>query len=307
MHSDLQSTTISPNQKIRDYYYVTKPNVISLLVFTGSAAYVATAGWATNILTLFVVAISIWCGSAAANTVGSYFDRDIDNIMLRTRKRPIPSGRIRPNQALAYGLVLLAASLALSYFFLSALSALAMGIGFADYAIVYSLLTKRRTPLNIILGGFSGVMPVLVGYFATSRPILPLVSALFIGFLVFFWIPEHIWSLAIRYRQDYQNAKVPMLPVVSSEITSARIIAATSIVMVGYSLAPIFFPQLALHFIYIGVVCVLGGAILALNVWLLRVPSAARAWTVFKFSSPYLLFVFIGIMADVLLSHPERL
>lgn len=295
-------TALSFNkEKIRDYYYVTKPNVISLLVFTGAAAYVASAGWGTNFFSLFIVAASIWLGSAAANTVGSYFDRDLDSVMKRTKSRPIPSGRISPEKAVAYGFSLLAVSLVLSIFFLSWKSALAMAIGFVDYTIVYSYIMKRRTWLNILLGGFSGVMPVLVGYFATPKPVISIFTAIFIGFLVFFWIPEHIWSLAVRYREDYLNAKVPMLPTIVSEKTSVRVIAITSIIMVIYSLAPLLVRGLSLHTIYTGTAIVLGGLVLALNVWLLRQPSASRAWTVFKFSSPYLFFMFIAIMADVLL------
>lgn len=297
----MQTASLSTRQKIRDYYYVTKPNVISLLVFTGSAAYVASAGWHTKILSLVVVATSVWLGSAAANTVGSYFDRDVDSIMKRTKSRPIPAGKISPNNAVIYGFALLAASIALSILFLSWQSALAMAIGFVDYTVVYSYVTKRRTWLNIILGGFSGVMPVLVGFYATSNPVIPLITAIFVGFLVFFWIPEHIWSLAVRYREDYQNAKIPMLPAVVSEKTSVRVISITSIVMVFYSLAPLIYPDLMLHIVYIAAASVLGAIVLALNIWLLRQPSASRAWTVFKFSSPYLFFMFIAIMADVLL------
>lgn len=279
---------------------MTKPNVISLLVFTGAATYVASAGWHTNIIVLSIVSIAVWLGSASANTVGSYFDRDLDANMARTKKRPIPTGKISPTTALLYGISLLAASLLLSAVFLSLMSAFVMTLGFIDYAIVYSYITKRRTPLNIILGGFSGIMPVLVGYFAVPRPVIPLLTAIYVGFLVFFWIPEHIWSLAIRYRSDYQAVKVPMLPAVVSEKTSVRVIAITTIIMIAYSLVPIFFPQLMLHFIYIAAACVLGGAIFALNIWLLREPSAARAWTVFKFSSPYLLFIFVALVADIL-------
>ncbi|MGI0078355.1 MAG: heme o synthase [Nitrososphaerales archaeon] len=288
------------HQKIRDYYYVTKPNVISLLVFTGAASYVATAAWNTSIFTLVIVSSSVWLGSAAANTIGSYFDRDIDAIMARTRLRPIPTGRIPPGHAAAYGIVLLLASVSLSLVFLSRISALFMVAGFLDYTIVYSFLLKRRTALNIVLGGFSGVMPVLVGYFAVVHPATPLVTGLFAGFLVFFWIPEHIWALAIRFKKDYERAKVPMLPVVVSEKLAVQLVAATSIVMVGYSLIPMAFPALGLHFIYIACASVLGAAIIALNLWLLRQPSAQRAWTVFKFSSPYLFFIFIAIVADVL-------
>lgn len=289
-------------RKIRDYYYVTKPNVISLLVFTGAAAYIATAGWNSNFLTLLIVSASIWLGSAAANTVGSYFDRDIDLVMSRTKERPIPSGRITPSNAFIYGIALLVSSLALSYYFLSPLSALAMLAGFLDYTMVYSYLLKRRTWLNIILGGFSGVMPVLVGYFASSNPVIPLSAALFMGFLVFFWIPEHIWSLAVRFRSEYTEAKIPMLPVVISERKSVQVIAITTIIMVAYSLLPSLYWGLGFHMIYSLTAVVLGALMLAINVWLLSNPSASRAWTVFKISSPYLFFAFIGIMADVLVA-----
>ncbi len=284
---------------IRDYYNVTKPNVITLLVFTGAASYVASAGWHAGILQLILVSAAIWLGSAAANTVGSYFDRDIDAIMKRTRSRPIPTGRIAPRNALEYGLVLLVASIIIS-FYLNPICALAMVVGFLDYTIVYSFALKRRSWLNIILGGFSGVMPVLIGYFAATGHVLPLSTAFFMGFLVFFWIPEHIWSLAIRYRQDYTEAKIPMLPVVISEKRSVQVIAITTIIMVFYSLIPVFFGQLDLHPIYLGVAGGLGAVMLALNVWLLKDPTTTKAWTVFKISSPYLFFVFIGIMIDVL-------
>jgi heme o synthase len=296
----IEDSPVAPRSVLRDYYYVTKPNVISLLVFTGAAAYIASAGWHASLLSLVGVIASIWLGSAAANTIGSYFDRDIDAIMARTLHRPIPTGRIQPRNAAAYGMALLAASLAIAYL-LNPLSSLAMLAGFLDYTLVYSFVLKRRSWLNIILGGFSGVMPVLVGYFAASSRVVSLETALFMGFLVFFWIPEHIWSLAIRFRQDYTAAKIPMLPVILSERRSVQIIAITTIVMVAYSLLPAFF-GLGLHYIYVATAAVLGAAMLAVNVWLLRSPSASRAWTVFKISSPYLFFVFIAIMIDVLVS-----
>ena len=296
----MQTSSLTTRKKIRDYYYVTKPNVISLLVFSGAAGYVASAGWHTSLFTLFIVAASVWLGSASANTIGSYFDRDIDAIMRRTSRRPIPTGTIRADRAAEYGLVLLASSLALAFVFLGWESTVAMFAGFVDYTLVYSYWLKRRTWANILLGGFSGIMPVLVGYFAARSPVIPIETGLFMGFLVFFWIPEHIWSLAVRYKEDYQNAKIPMLPVVTSDKTAIRVIAITSLLMIVYSFIPVVYPTLVLHSVYLSTAAILGGAMLALNVWLLREPSQARAWTVFKFSSPYLLFVFIGIVADIL-------
>jgi protoheme IX farnesyltransferase len=277
--------------------------VSSLLVFTGAASYVIAAGRSTQFLTLILVAIAVFLGSSAANTVGSYFDRDIDAIMSRTRRRPIPLGTISPEKALTYGLLLLGASLALSGLLLSLLSAAFMLVGFLDYVAVYSYLLKRRTPLNIVLGGFSGVMPILVAYFAAKNPVIPLTAAIFMGFLVFFWIPEHIWSLAIKYKDDYERAKIPMLPVVASERTSLFLIAGTSIAMVAFSLLPIAEPQLGFHFVYISAAAILGAVMLAFNLWLLVRPSKARAWTVFKYSSPYLFFIFSAMMADILIYY----
>jgi len=284
---------------IRDYYNVTKPNVITLLVFTAATSYIASAGWHTSIVQLVLVSVAVWLGSAGANTVGSYFDRDIDRVMKRTRSRPIPTGRIAAKNALQYGLVLFATSALIAYY-LNPICAVAMIAGFLDYTIVYSFALKRRSWLNIILGGFSGVMPVLIGYFAADHPVISVETAIFLGFLVFFWIPEHIWSLAIRFRQDYTDARIPMLPVVISERRSVQVIAITTIIMVFYSLIPAVFPQLDLHLVYLGVAGGLGAIMLAINVWLLKDPSPAKAWTVFKISSPYLFFVFIGIVVDVL-------
>lgn len=298
----MQETPIRIQSRVADYYREIKPSVVYLLVFTAAASYVSTAGWNTSIFMLVLVSASVFLGSSAANTIGNYFDRDLDAIMKRTCLRPIPSGRIQANHAVEYGIALLAASILISYFFISPLSALAIVIGFVDYAFVYSYLLKRRSPLNIVLGGFSGVMPILVAYFATSNPVIHLSTALFVGFLVFFWIPEHIWSLAIRFREEYLRAKIPMLPVVVPERRAVQIIAATTIIMVAYSLLPALSPSLGLHSFYLVTMTVLGLVMLALNVWLILKPTAQRAWTVFKVSSPYLFFAFIIIMVDILIS-----
>ncbi len=297
----MQEGPIVTERKALEYYREIKPSVVYLLVFTAAASYVATAGWNSSVPMLVLVSASVFLGSAAANTLGNYFDRDIDALMKRTCLRPIPSGTIQANHAAEYGLALLAASMGISYFLIGRLSALAMLFGFVDYAIVYSYLLKRRSWLNIILGGFSGVMPILVAYFAVPHPLISLPTAVFIGFLVFFWIPEHIWSLAIRFRDDYSKAKIPMLPVIVSEKRAVQIIAITTIMMVGYSMLPLILPWIQLHEVYIVTMAVLGGLMLALNIWLLLKPSAKRAWTVFKISSPYLLFAFLAIMADVLM------
>lgn len=274
--------------------------MVYLLVFTAVATYIAAASWQASPITLLVVLTSVFLASSAANISNNYFDRDIDAIMQRTCLRPIPAGRILPRNAMFYSLILLTVSLGLSYSFLSPLSTLSLLIGFLDYAIVYSYLVKRRNWSNILVGGFAGVMPVLVGYYAVATPAIPETMAFFVGFLVFFWIPEHIWSLAIRFRKEYVKAKIPMLPAVISEKRSIQIVAITTIIMVVYSLLPFFYPNIGLHQIYLLVIGVLDAVVLGLNIWLLAQPTVQRAWTVFKFSSPYLFFAFLAVVLDVL-------
>lgn len=296
----MQETSIFTKQKLSDYYHVMKPSVVYLLAFTAVATYVAAAGWKTSPFVFLVVLISVSLASAAANIANNYFDRDIDALMHRTCLRAIPMGRIKPRNAMGYSLALLATSLGISYLFLTPMSTVSLLIGYLDYALVYSYLVKRRNWSNILMGGFAGVMPVLVGYYASTTPLISPLAAFFIGFLVFFWIPEHIWSLAIRYRDDYSHAKVPMLPTVIPETKSIQVVAITTIVMVLYSLLPAVYPSLGLGIIYLGIIGALDAAVLALNLWLLKSPTAKRAWTVFKFSSPYLFFAFIAVMLDVL-------
>jgi protoheme IX farnesyltransferase len=295
-----QNSTIT-RQKLSDYYHVMKPSVVYLLAFTGIASYVAAAGWKTSPIVFLAVIVSVSLASAAANIANNYFDRDIDALMHRTCLRAIPMGRIKPRNAMGYSLALLATSLGLSYVFLTPISTVFLLVGYLDYALVYSYLVKRRNWSNILMGGFAGVMPVLVGYFACATPLISPIAALFVGFLVFFWIPEHIWSLAIRYRDDYAHAKVPMLPTIIPETRSIQVVAITTIVMVLYSLLPAVYPTLGLGVVYLGIIGALDAAVLALNLWLLKNPTAKRAWTVFKFSSPYLFFAFIAVMLDVLL------
>jgi protoheme IX farnesyltransferase len=232
-------------------------------------------------------------GSAAADTLTGYNDRDIDAIMERTKDRPIPSGRVSPKNALVFGLVLSAISLIFSWF-INIWAFLLMAFGLFDNIIVYSKWLKRTSQYNIILGGFSGGAPALIGYVAVTFQNIE------IGFvmagLVFFWIPTHIWSLALHVKEDYKRAKVPMMPVVSSEIKSVRIIAITTLMMVVFSIIPFFFNQFGL--IYLMTAAIFGAVMMIMSLWLLVKPSEKSSWLVFKFSSPYLAALFIAFMVD---------
>jgi protoheme IX farnesyltransferase len=169
-----------------------------------------------------------------------------------------------------------------------------MGFGLFDNIIVYSKWLKRSSRTNIILGGFSGGIPALIGYVAITTQNIEI--GLIMASLVFLWIPPHIWSLALHARKDYRKAGVPMLPVVSDEKNSVRIIAVTTLIMVLFSILPFSFN----HFgqIYLITASISGAIILALSIWLMLKPNERGSWIVFKFSSPYLATLFIALIVD---------
>jgi heme o synthase len=281
---------------VRNYYELTKPKIWYLLVFTtfGSAL---TASLLFNIpiqpLTWILLIGGVAAGSAAADTLTGYNDRDIDAIMDRTRGRPIPSGRVSPKNALIFGLILTAISLVFSWFINIWTFAL-MAFGLFDNILVYSKWLKRRSKMNIILGGFSGGAPAMIGYVAVTTQHIEI--GLIMAGLVFLWIPTHIWSLALHVKKDYAKAGVPMLPVVYSEKKSVRIIAWTTLIMVVFSILPFFLNQFGL--IYLITACIFGVAMITLSIWLLIKPSEKASWIVFKFSSPYLTALFVAFMVD---------
>ncbi|MDW0149738.1 MAG: heme o synthase [Nitrososphaeraceae archaeon] len=281
---------------VKNYYELTKPKIWYLLVFTafGSAL---TASLLFDIplspLTWVFLLGGIAAGSAAADTITGYNDRDIDAIMDRTKDRPIPSGRISPKNALIFGLILTAIALIFSWL-INLWAFLLMMFGLFDNIIIYSKWLKRRSQSNIILGGFSGGVPALIGYVTVTTQNIEI--GLVMAGLVFLWIPTHIWSLALHVRKDYEKAKVPMLPVVSEEKRAVRIIAITTLIMVLFSILPFFFNQFG-H-IYLVTATIFGAIMLGLSLWLLLKPTEKASWTVFKFSSPYLTAVFIAFIVD---------
>ena len=282
--------------RFKNYFELTKPKIWYLLVFTsfGSAL---TASLLFHIpiepLTWLLLLFGVAAGSAAADTITGYNDRDIDAIMDRTKSRPIPSGRISPKNALVFGLILAGISLLLAWF-INILAFALMALGLFDNIIIYSKWLKRKSQSNIILGGFSGGAPALIGYVAVTTQHIEL--GLVMAGLVFLWIPTHIWSLSLHVRKDYKKAGVPMLPVVSSEERSVRVIAGTTLMMVIFSILPFFLNQFGL--IYVITASVFGITMVSLSIWLLIRPSERAAWTVFKFSSPYLTALFIAFMVD---------
>ncbi|OFX15966.1 protoheme IX farnesyltransferase [archaeon RBG_16_50_20] len=289
---------VTATQTVKNYVEVTKPPIVLLLVFTSLATMIIA--WKHTLLpltpTLLAVAmVSITAASAGCDTITSYVDRDIDAVMNRTKRRPIPSGRIAPGKALSWGLFLAAVGLALAYW-INFISFVWIGLGIIDNVIVYSLFLKRRNPLNIILGGISGGLPVMFGWSAvtSSVELLPILLAA----LVVLWIPGHIWSLAIFTKEDYKRARVPMLPVVTKLKTALRCIVSTIVLMIPFSLW-IFFEG-GFGLVYLAVAGIFGIWVLYINVKLFLHPDDKMAYRAFKISSPYLFALFFAMMVDSL-------
>lgn len=282
--------------RIKNYYELTKPKIWYLLVFTAfGAALTASLLFKIEVTPLqwFLLLTGVAAGSAAADTITGYNDRDIDAIMERTKSRPIPSGRISPRNALIFGLILTTVSLVCAWL-INYIALGLMAFGLFDNIIVYSKWLKRRSQANIILGGFSGAAPALIGYVAVTTQNIEI--GLVMAALVFFWIPTHIWSLALHVKKDYTKARVPMLPVVADERTSVRVIAITTLLMVAFSIVPFFLNQFGL--IYLITATVFGIVMILLSTWLMVRPTERASWMVFKFSSPYLTALFIAFILD---------
>src|SRR5881396_843211 len=283
---------------LKNYYELTKPKIWYLLVFTAFGSAV-TASYLTDTflapLQWVFLLVGIITGSAAADALTGYNDRDIDAIMDRTKARPIPSGRISPKNALIFGLLLTAISLFCAWS-INYLTLGLMAFGLFDNIIVYSKWLKRRSQTNIILGGFSGGIPALIGYVAVTTENIEI--GLVMAGLVFLWIPTHIWSLALHVKKDYRKAGVPMLPVVAGEKRSVQVIAGTTLLMVGFSIIPFFLNQFGLIYF---ITAISGGIIMIVaSLWLLFRPNEKTSWLLFKISSPYLTALFVAFMVDAI-------
>jgi heme o synthase len=298
--------------RIAVYYELTKPKIWYLLVFTAFGAALTASNIYNipiSIETWALMLFSVASGSAAANTLTNYHDRDIDAIMERTKDRPLPSKRIYPAvKARNFGLALAGISLVLA-FAISFTTTLEQGvwatifIGFAlaNNVIVYSYMLKRNSRTNIILGGLCGGAPPMIGWVAVTMSDV-WTMGLAMGGLVFIWIPMHIWALTLHFKDDYNKVNVPMLTAVQSEKTSARVIALSTVVMVLFSIAPFFITNESgedmVGDVYLWTAIASGALMLGLSVWVTIKPMETAAWTLFKFSSPYLAVLFIALMVD---------
>jgi len=281
--------------RVWKYVEVTKPSTVGLLVFTCLGTMMVAGGIGSLPLSNWILAfVAIVAGCAGADTLTCYIDRDIDALMDRTKGRPLPGKRIHPpEKALVWGLFLSVTSLGLS-FLVNPLAMLWMFLGLFDNVVIYSLLVKRRSCTNILLGSVSGGMPALFGWAAVRGDVTW--TAILISLLVITWTPNHIWNLAIRYREDYARANVPMLPVVTNLRRAVNLIVMSVLFMIAESIVLGFVGNFST--VYFSAAILGGAASLAGHVFLYLRPNERNAWLMFKLSSLYLAVVFAGMMID---------
>jgi protoheme IX farnesyltransferase len=279
----------------RDYLALTKPRIMSLLLITGFCGMIAGAqGWpGTTVAVAGMVGLALACGGASA--LNHMLDRDIDPLMgERTKQRPVAAGRVAPSRALEFGLALSAISFVLLASTVNVLTAVLALVGNLFYVLVYTRWLKRTTPQNIVIGGAAGAVPPLVGWAAgTGHVTWP---ALLLFAIVFVWTPPHFWALALLIKDNYANARVPMLPVVRGDRETARQIVVYSIGLVAVTLVPWLVGSAGL--LYLASALGLGAVFLWLAERLRREIAPRRAALLFHYSLLYLALLFVALALD---------
>jgi protoheme IX farnesyltransferase len=254
-----------------------------------------TPGWHVTAWQLGFLALTGALSSMGSSAINHYYDRDIDKIMSRTSNRPIPAGRLSTRNVLAYGLSMCILSVIWAWFTLNPVAASMIAIGIFFYVIVYTAWLKRDNAANIVIGGFAGSAASMAGWAAATGTINLL--GFLVGLLVFVWTPSHFWCLAIKKREEYASARVPMLPVlIGNEKTSIYIFANTAILL-PYSLALYFF---GLGLVYTIIAAISGSLMLVYHYKLTKNPTPDFAWRAYKVTAPYLIIIFVGLAFDSL-------
>lgn len=289
----------SLRETLTAYVQLTKPRIIVLLLITTIPAMILAGGAIPSFWLMFATLAGGTLAAAGANAINCYLDRDIDEIMRRTRGRPLPRHELSPEAALRFGFILGA----FSFFFLSiAVNVLAATLALAAlafYVFVYTLWLKRSTDQNIVIGGAAGAVPVLVGWAAVTGTVE--MPALVLFGIVFVWTPPHFWALAMRFKSDYAAAGVPMMPVVRSQRETLRQILLYSIGLFAVTL--VLYPVGHMGTVYLVAAVGLGGMFVYRSLQLWRHYSETAAWKLFKFSISYLGLLFLAVAVDSLLAR----
>lgn len=295
------TSTVQTRNKLYDvllsYYQLSKPRIVALLIFTTLTAMFIAAKGVPPLMLLFHTMFGGAGSAAGASALNQYLDREMDGRMKRTSQRPIPSGRVSANAALAYGLMVVIFSVVwLGVFVNWTASLLALG-GAIYYVVFYTMLLKRNTTVNIVIGGGAGAMPVLVGWAAVTGNVS--IEAWLLFAIVFYWTPPHSWALALIVNQDYARVGVPMMPVAHGERATYWQILIYSVLLLIISLTPIALGMLG--WVYTIAAFLLGLELLRVSIKLLRKPDKDVQRRMWKYSTAYLAYLFFVMIIDSVL------
>src|ERR1700726_4869755 len=295
--SDSGASLIVDGAEVADYVALMKPRVMSLVVFTALVGLVVAPAHVHPVIG-FTALLCIAVGGGAAGGVNMWFDADIDAVMSRTARRPIPSGRVAPGEALAFGMTLATGSVMVLGLLVSWLAAALLAFTIFFYIVVYTMWLKRLTPQNIVIGGAAGAFPPMIGWAAATGSIG--VEPILLFLLVFFWTPPHFWALSLNRTEDYARARIPMLPVVAGAAETRRQILLYSLSLVPIGAAPWLMGYA--DAIY-GVTALVAGGLMGALAWGLGAEdggpkAAAFAKRLFRFSILYLFVLFAVLLVE---------
>ena len=279
---------------ISDYVMLTKPRIISLLLVITFVPMFLAGPQPPTLWLIVCTMVGGFLAAGGANALNQFVDRDIDHVMVRTRKRPLPGGRMSPKQVLWFGIGLSVLSFVQLWWTVNLLTALLALSGILFYVFIYTGLLKRTSTQNIVIGGAAGAVPPLVGWAAVANDIALLPIIMFL--IVFYWTPPHFWALALMRQKEYRAAGVPMLPVVAGDRETHRQIVLYSVLLLLMCLLPVFLRLLGP--VYLVLTVVLNGIFLwqAVDIW--RRPTNANVWRLYKYSLLYLALVFVAMGID---------
>lgn len=283
---------------------ISKPRIVVLLVITAvTSMYAASKLVPTDnpieLLDYLHIIIAGALASAGSSALNHYYDKDIDPKMTRTSTRPIPSGRMAASHVLIYGLVVSCISVIYGYFALNAVSAFFIALGIFSYVIIYTVWLKRIHTSNIVIGGIAGSAAAWAGWSAATGS-MDLLGFL-VGFLVFVWTPSHFWCLAMKIKDEYAQAKIPMLPVVIGMQRTSKYILGNTLILFPYSL---MLSAFGMGIVYTVIAIVSGGLMLLYHYKLTKNPTSEFAWKAYKVTAPYLTIIFVAVALDAAFHFP---
>ena len=281
---------------IKEIIEISKPRIVVLLVITAVTSMFAASkliGPELDNWGLVHIIIAGSLASAGSSALNHYYDRDIDPLMKRTSTRPIPSGRISSNQVLIYGLTVSVVSVVYGALTLNYVSAFFIALGIFFYVIIYTAWLKRLNSSNIVIGGFAGSAAAMAGWSAATGSMD--ILGFLVGFLVFVWTPSHFWCLAMKMKDEYTEAKVPMLPVLIGMQKTSKYILANTLILLPYSLMLYAF---GMGIVYTVIAASIGGLMLVYHYKLTKLPTSEFAWKAYKVTAPYLTIIFLAVALD---------